>query len=144
MSFAWTCSSPLRRAALIVVSVTRQKNVRQKNKRRHFSVLHFSVWFVSAPETMIEARRVNRATKSLLRVFEMRLLYAEDVFSRRVAIHSSGQAPTSRCVPLLSTRKPVQRPVRMRHQPDRRNERRLCPSAAGESRRTATGARRCA
>ena len=41
--------------ALIVVSATRQKNVRQKNKRCHFSVLHFSVWLVLVAETTIKA-----------------------------------------------------------------------------------------
>ncbi len=32
--------------ASIIVSATRQKNVREKNKRCHFSLSHFSVWSV--------------------------------------------------------------------------------------------------
>jgi hypothetical protein len=40
--------------ALVVVSATRQKNVRQKNGVPYFSVLHFSVWLVSVAELVIE------------------------------------------------------------------------------------------
>jgi len=49
---------------LIVVSATRQKNVRQKNKRCHFSVLHFSVWLVLVAETTIKAQQVSTASGS--------------------------------------------------------------------------------
>ena len=47
--------------ALIVVSATRQKNVRQKNKRCHFSVLHFSVWLVLVAETTIKTPSRSRS-----------------------------------------------------------------------------------
>jgi hypothetical protein len=49
----------LENQALIIVSATRQKNVRQKNEEcvclLHFSVSHFSVWLVSMAETTTEA-----------------------------------------------------------------------------------------
>jgi hypothetical protein len=49
--------------ALIIVSATRQKNVRQKNKEcvclLHFSVSHFSVWLVSVAEMTTEAHSIK-------------------------------------------------------------------------------------
>jgi hypothetical protein len=55
MSFKVVVEKEAEEKTLIVVSATRQKNVRQKNKRCHFSVLHFSVWSVSVAETTIKA-----------------------------------------------------------------------------------------
>jgi hypothetical protein len=42
---------------VIIISATRQKNVRQKNKNCHFSVSHFSVWSVWSGRNDDQSRR---------------------------------------------------------------------------------------
>src|SRR5215510_2070499 len=84
--------------AVIIISATRQKDVRQKNKNCHFSVSHLSVWWPGVAETMIKATAFGRNCKAFVLSLATNrpqnpLAPAKNIFAR--AFYSGTHTPTS-------------------------------------------------